>query len=76
MAHSAAKRTGACSATATAPARSTRLPLRVRLRGLYSATTSIQTHIARHRDDAAAKGQLGRQRIFDGLLDRLDEAAS
>jgi xylan 1,4-beta-xylosidase len=28
------------------------------------------------RDDAAAKGQIGRQRIFDGLLTRLDDTAS
>lgn len=28
--------------------------------------------LQRQRDDAAAKGQLSRQRIFEGLLDRLD----
>ena len=28
------------------------------------------------RDDAASKGQVGRQRIFDGLLTRLDEQVS
>jgi len=30
----------------------------------------------RQRDDAAAKGQVGRQRVFDGLLARLQENAS
>lgn len=28
--------------------------------------------LRRQRDDAVAKGQVGRQRVFDGLLDRLD----
>jgi integrase len=40
----------------------------------YFVTTSEFTPILqRQRDDAAAKGQVGRQRIFDGLLARLDE---
>ena len=30
----------------------------------------------RQRDDAAGKGQVGRQKLFDGLLARLDQAAS
>jgi len=39
----------------------------------YFVTTSEFTPILqRQRDDAAAKGQVGRQRIFDGLLARLD----
>jgi hypothetical protein len=28
------------------------------------------------RDDAVAKGQIGRQRIFDGIFARLDQHAS
>ena len=30
----------------------------------------------RQRDDAAGKGQIGRQKVFDGLLARLEETAS
>jgi Transposase, Mutator family len=32
--------------------------------------------VANHLDDAATKGQLGRQKIFDGILDRLETDAS
>jgi hypothetical protein len=32
--------------------------------------------LQRQRDDAAGKGQLGRQKVFDGLLARLDGEAS
>ena len=30
----------------------------------------------RQRDHAADKGQVGRQKVFDGLLERLDQDAS
>ena len=36
----------------------------------------VPTHPAAQRDDAAGKGQVGRQKIFDGLLARLDGDAS
>ena len=40
----------------------------------YFVTTSEFTPILiKQRDDAAAKGQVGRQRIFDGLLARLED---
>jgi hypothetical protein len=40
----------------------------------YFVTTPEFTPILiRQRDDAAAKGQVGRQRIFDGLLARLND---
>jgi hypothetical protein len=43
----------------------------------YFVTTPEFTPILmKQRDDAAAKGQVGRQRIFDGLLARLQEDAS
>ncbi|MFE6684653.1 hypothetical protein [Streptomyces sp. NPDC057729] len=40
--------------------------------------TTIEFHLTlqRQRDDAAAKGQVAREQIFDGLLSRLDEDAS
>jgi integrase/recombinase XerD len=34
----------------------------------------VPPHLQRQRDDATAKGQLGRTKIFDGLLSRLDDA--
>jgi integrase len=37
--------------------------------------TMVYAKIA-NRDDAADKGQIGRQKIFDGLLARLDAQAS
>ena len=39
----------------------------------FVTTTEFTPILQRQRDDAAAKGQVGRQRIFDGLLARLDE---
>jgi integrase len=43
----------------------------------YFVTTPEFTPILlKQRDDAAAKGQVGRQRIFDGLLARLQEEVS
>lgn len=46
-----------------------------------SCTFFVTTHefrptLERQREDAHAKGQIGRQRIFDGLLERLSESAS
>ena len=40
--------------------------------------TSIQFRptLQAQRDDAHNKGQIGRQKIFDGLLERLDHEAS
>jgi integrase len=42
----------------------------------FVTTIEFRPTLERQRDDAAAKGQLGRQKIFDGLLTRLDEHAS
>ncbi len=39
----------------------------------FVTTPEFTPILQRQRDDAAAKGQVGRQRIFDGLLARLDE---
>jgi hypothetical protein len=39
----------------------------------FVTTVDFRPTLRRQRDDAAAKGQVGRQRIFDGLLTRLDE---
>ena len=60
------------------PTRRARLPLRVDLRVLHLLRHHhrVPAHPATQRDDAAAKGQIGRQKIFDGLLDRLDQSAS
>ena len=38
-------------------------------------TIEFKPTLKRQRDDAEAKGQLGRRRIFEGLLDRLEENA-
>lgn len=38
-------------------------------------TLEFQPTLRRQRDDAAAKGQVGRQKVSDGLLDRLDAQA-
>ncbi len=42
----------------------------------FVTTIEFRPTLQRQRDDAAAKGQVGRQKIFDGLLNRLDEQAS
>jgi hypothetical protein len=42
----------------------------------FQTTIEFRPTIQRQRANAAAKGQVGRQRIFDGLLNRLDEQAS
>ncbi|BCQ06760.1 tyrosine recombinase XerC [Mycobacterium heckeshornense] len=42
----------------------------------FVTTLEFRPTLQRQRDDAANKGQLGRQKIFDGILDRLDTTAS
>ncbi len=42
----------------------------------FVTTIEFKPTLQRQRDDAADKGQLGRQRVFDGLLARLDDEAS
>ncbi len=42
----------------------------------FQTTIEFRPTLQRQRDDANDKGQLGRQKIFDGLLARLDEEAS
>jgi hypothetical protein len=42
----------------------------------FQTTIEFRPTLQRQRDDAAGKGQVGRQKIFDGLLARLDEHAS
>jgi hypothetical protein len=42
----------------------------------FVTTIEFRPTLERQRDDAAAKGQIGRQKIFDGLLHRLDDQAS
>ena len=42
----------------------------------FVTTIEFKPTLRRQRDDAIDKGQLGRQKIFDGLLDRLAEEAS
>jgi site-specific recombinase XerD len=42
----------------------------------FVTTAEFRPTLQRQRDDAAARGQVGRQKIFDGLLSRLQEDAS
>ena len=42
----------------------------------FQTTIEFRPTLEKQRDDAAAKGQAGRQKIFDGLLARLEENAS
>ena len=42
----------------------------------FVTTLEFRPTLERQRDDAAAKGQVGRQRIFEGLLARLNGEAS
>jgi integrase len=42
----------------------------------FVTTLEFRPTLERQRDDAVAKGQIGRQKIFDGLLARLEEEAS
>ena len=60
------------------PTRRDGLPLRIHLRimQLLRHHHRVPPHPATQRDDAARKGQLGRQRIFDNILNRLDTDAS
>jgi integrase/recombinase XerD len=41
----------------------------------FQTTLEFRPTLQRQRDDAAEKGQVGRLRIFDGLLERLDAQA-
>jgi len=42
----------------------------------FVTTIEFRPTLERQREDAADKGQIGRKKIFDGLLDRLDNEAS
>ncbi|MPZ16227.1 MAG: hypothetical protein GEU73_17725 [Chloroflexi bacterium] len=42
----------------------------------FATTIEFKPTLLRQRDDAKDKGQIGRQKIFDGLLSRLDNEAS
>jgi len=42
----------------------------------FVTTIEFRPTLTRQRDDAQAKGQVGRQKIFEGLLGRLDSEAS
>ena len=42
----------------------------------FHATIEFRPTLQRQHDDAASKGQAGRQQLFEGLLARLDEEAS
>ena len=42
----------------------------------FQTTIDFRPTLERQRDDADTKGQVGRKKIFDGLLARLDDAAS
>lgn len=42
----------------------------------FVTTIEFRPTLQRQRDDAAEKGQVGRKKIFDGILDRLDGEAS
>jgi hypothetical protein len=42
----------------------------------FQTTIEFRPTLQRQRDDAEAKGQIGRKKIFDGLIARLDEQAS
>ncbi|MCA1572916.1 MAG: site-specific integrase [Chloroflexi bacterium] len=42
----------------------------------FVTTIEFKPTLEKQRDDAANKGQIGRQKVFDGLLDRLEDEAS
>jgi hypothetical protein len=42
----------------------------------FVTTIEFRPTLQRQRDDAAEKGQVGRRKVFDGILDRLDDEAS
>ena len=54
------------------------LPLRIDLRVVHLLQTPLEFRptFERQRDDAAEKGQVGRLKIFDGLLTRLEQQSS
>ena len=56
----------------------TGLPLRTICEGctFFLTTSEFRPTLQRQRDDAACKGQIGRQQIFDGLLQRLDHTGT
>ena len=42
----------------------------------FLTTSEFRPTLQRQRDDAACKGQLGRQQIYDGILQRLDDTGT
>ena len=42
----------------------------------FQTSIEFRPTLQAQRDDAAGKGQIGRQKVFDGLLARLQESAS
>ncbi len=42
----------------------------------FVTTIEFRPRLQAQRDDAKEKGQIGRQKIFDGLLNRLDSTGS
>jgi hypothetical protein len=42
----------------------------------FVTTIEFRPTLQRQRDDAAEKGQLGRQKVFDGILARMEGQAS
>ena len=42
----------------------------------FVTTLEFRPTLQKQRDDAERKGQVGRQKIFDGLINRLDEEDS
>lgn len=42
----------------------------------FLTTSEFRPTLQSQRDDAACKGQIGRQQIFDGLLQRLDDTGT
>ncbi|MDV6247096.1 tyrosine-type recombinase/integrase [Rhodococcus opacus] len=42
----------------------------------FVTTIEFRPTLAKQRDDAADKGQIGRQKVFDGLLQRLDDTGA
>jgi hypothetical protein len=80
MVSSAGRWTVACSATVIAPGQwrwtATSNPSASRAASSSPPFIEFKPTLLRQRDDALAKGQVGRQKIFDGLIERLDEDAS
>jgi site-specific recombinase XerD len=42
----------------------------------FVTTIEFRPTLQRQRDDAATKGQIGRQKVFEGILERIDHEAS